>query len=69
MRFTRTVEISDEDLYLKPAPKLQPGQWVRMNGTLCRWIGVSRAGVVWVVWPRSPWSVKTMAEAFRRHGR
>lgn len=68
MRFRRAIEIGVMCFGAHPfLPRMQVGQWVKVDGQLGRWVGVSRGGVVWILWPRTvPGGLRLMAEAYRR---
>jgi hypothetical protein len=76
MKFRKSIEIGVMIYGAKPfLPHLQVGQHVTVDGNPGRWVGLSPAGVVYIVWPgtvgksRVNWAIKTMYEAFQRNHR
>lgn len=68
MRFRKTIEIGVMLWGPTPfLPKMQVGQWVTVfGGRAGRWVGLSRGGIAWIVWPRYVGALRTMADAYRR---
>lgn len=76
MKFRKSIEIGVMIYGAKPfLPKLQVGQHVTVDGNAGRWVGLSKGGIIWIVWPKTvgkervPWAIKTMNEALDRIGR
>lgn len=67
MRFRPSIEIGEMVVMNPPfLPKLQIGQHVTVDGNPGRWVGISRGGVILIVWPKTcgrarvNWAIKTM---------
>ena len=69
MKFRARIEIGEMTRMSPPfLPKLQVGQHVAVDGTPGRYVGISRAGIVWILYGKETKlrSVKIMNTAFKR---
>lgn len=66
MRYLPTTDLSNCLMALRLGRfRLQRGQWVTVDGSLGRYIGVSAAGVIWIDWPRKRAGFQRRCTAFR----
>lgn len=72
MKFRKTVDLTEMLWHPTFLPKMQVGQAVAVNGEKGRFVGVTKAGTIWIVWPNTVGpknvssAIKTMNQALRK---
>lgn len=69
MRYRKAIEIGVMLFGAHPfLPRLQIGQHVTVDGNAGRWVGLSKGGIAWIVWPKTcgPACVNEALRAYAR---